>query len=237
VANSYTITTADAGALLRVIAKVSYPGLAAVTKEYKVGIPLAEGQYFVDILTTHVLAERIGWLFEEGITLGYQTQYGAEYRPNNSVTRAEMATFMYRLAGSPAFSAPVKSPFTDVSPSAGSYKAVAWLVDKKISSGYQGASGAEYRPNNSVTRAEMATFLYRLAGSPAFNAPQKSSFADVSVGAGYFKAMEWLVAQGVTSGYQGASGAEYRPNNSVTRGEMATFLWRMDSKELVTSAS
>ncbi|MDR1354953.1 MAG: S-layer homology domain-containing protein [Propionibacteriaceae bacterium] len=126
-------------------------------------ITLSVDLVFLDVPATHTLFTRIGWLFEQGITSGYQTSAGAEYRPNNSVTRAEMATFLYRIAGAPAFSPPAKSPFVDVATNAGSYKAVAWLADQKISVDYQGKSGAEYRPNNSVTRGEMATFLYRIA--------------------------------------------------------------------------
>ncbi|MDR1355317.1 MAG: S-layer homology domain-containing protein [Propionibacteriaceae bacterium] len=190
---------------------------------------------FVDVAATHVLFERVEWLAAQGITSGYLGANGAEYRPANTVLRSEMATFLYRLAGSPTFNALGSSAFVDVPTTAGYFNAMSWLVEHKITSGYTGANGVEYRPGNNVSRAEMATFLYRLAGSPAFSAPVDSMFVDVSPSAGYYKAVAWLVSTGVTTGYADTAGTQYRPSNSVTRGEMATFLWRMADKELVAN--
>jgi hypothetical protein len=181
---------------------------------------------FVDIPVTHPLFGRIEWLVAHKITSGYVGADGAaEYRPANSILRSEMATFLYRLAGSPAFTPPVSSPFVDVPTTAGYYKAMAWLVSEKITTGYAGKNANEYRPSNSVTRSEMATFLYRVAGSPAFTPPVSSPFVDVPTTAGYYKAMAWLVSEGITAGYIGTAGAEYRSANNVLRSEMATFLW------------
>jgi hypothetical protein len=181
---------------------------------------------FVDVSPTHTLFEQIEWLVSKKITSGYVSNGNREYRPANNVTRSEMATFLYRVAGSPAFTAPAISPFVDVATNAGYYKAVAWLESEKITSGYVSNGNREYRPGNNVTRSEMATFLYRVAGSPAFTAPAISPFVDVATNAGYYKAVAWLESKKITSGYVSNGNREYRPANNVTRGEMATFLWR-----------
>jgi hypothetical protein len=182
---------------------------------------------FVDVPVTHVLFERIEWLVERKVTTGYGGVNGIEYRPNYSVTRGEMAMFLYRLAGSPTFTPSLVSPFVDVPVTADYYTAVSWLVSEKITTGYQNVNGTQYRPNGSVTRGEIATFLYRFAGSPTFTPPLVSPFVDVPVTAGYYTAVSWLASESISTGYRSVNGAQYRPANSVTRGEMATFLWRI----------
>ncbi len=72
-----------------------------------------------------------------------------QYRPLESIARDAMAAFLYRHAGSPAFTAPAVSPFTDV-PAGGAsfYKEITWLASEGISTGWDvgGAGKREYRP-------------------------------------------------------------------------------------------
>ena len=84
----------------------------------------------------------------------------SSFSPADVVTRAQMATFLWRMEGS--LSAPV-SGFADVP--RGSYfaRAVDWLLERGITTG---TSSTTFSPNQAVTRAQMAAFLYRLAGSP-----------------------------------------------------------------------
>ncbi|MEZ5168048.1 MAG: S-layer homology domain-containing protein [Acidimicrobiales bacterium] len=68
----------------------------------------------------------------------------------------------------------------------------------------------------------MATFLYRFAGKPS--APLGSaSFTDVVKGKFYDKPIGWLVKEGLTTG---TSPGKFSPDRTLTRGEMATFLYR-----------
>jgi hypothetical protein len=70
-----------------------------------------------------------------------------------------MAAFMYRLVGSPAYTAPAVSQFTDVPKSHVFFKEIHWLASKSITTGYADGS---YRPGDPVTRQAMAAFLFRL---------------------------------------------------------------------------
>src|SRR5665811_2575311 len=92
-----------------------------------------------------------------------------------AVRREAMAAFLYRFAGSPAFTPPATSPFVDVATSASFYKEIAWLSAQGISTGTDMGDGTfQFRPAESVSREAMAAFLYRFKGSPAFTAPLTS---------------------------------------------------------------
>ncbi|WP_229023070.1 S-layer homology domain-containing protein [Actinomarinicola tropica] len=101
--------------------------------------------------------------------------------------------------------------------------AVRWLAGEGITTGVGGSD--RFAPEAPVTRGEMATFLWRHAGAPASGGPL---FADVAHGAFYATAVRWLAAEGITTGVGGSD--RFAPDAAVTRGEMATFLWRFDHR-------
>jgi hypothetical protein len=105
---------------------------------------------------------------------------------------------------------------------AGSYYAepVRWMVDHGITDGF-GSTG-EFRPHNGVTRAQMAAFIWRTMGQPG-GAPHHG-FPDVPSGSYYDAAVRWMKHVGITDGY-GNTG-RFEPHRVVSRGEMASFLWR-----------
>ena len=115
-------------------------------------------------------------------------------------------------------SSPGPHGFGDVP--AGSYYevAVGWLADQGITSG---TSAGVFSPVAKVTRGQMAAFLWRSAGSPAFAG--NHGFGDVPAGSYYEVAVGWLADQGITSG---TSAGVFSPAAKVTRGQMAAFLWR-----------
>ena len=176
---------------------------------------------FPDVQPSHTFYTAVTWLAEEGITSGYSD---GDYKPTRDVTRGQMAAFLYRFAGSPSYAAPKKSPFPDVSTSHTFYKEIAWLSATGITSGY---SDGDFKPSRSVTRGQMAAFLYRFAGSPSYRAPSKSEFPDVSTGHTFYRAISWLSDNGITYGY---SDGDYKSGRGVTRGAMAAFLYRFDAK-------
>ncbi|MDG1410457.1 MAG: S-layer homology domain-containing protein [Acidimicrobiales bacterium] len=169
---------------------------------------------FNDVPRGAYYAPAVGWLAASGITSG--TGPGA-FSPDDNVTRAQMAAFLWRYRGEPA-GAP-NAGFSDVP--AGLYytKAVDWLYAQRIT---MGVGGNRYGPNDNVTRAQMAAFLWRLEGSAEGSPP--SGFSDVPAGYYYTKAVDWLYAQRIT---MGVGGNRYGPSDNVTRGQMATFLWRL----------
>jgi len=169
---------------------------------------------FGDVPQTAYYAPAVGWLAQSGITTG--TGPGT-FSPEDIVTRAQMATFLWRYRGSPTGSP--NAGLSDVP--AGHYytEAVNWLFAQGITTG---VGGNRYAPDENVTRGQMEAFLWRLEGSPTGSPP--AGFSDVPSGQYHSKAVDWLLAQGITTG---VGGNRYAPDENVTRGQMATFLWRL----------
>ncbi|TQS93675.1 lysozyme [Arthrobacter sp. TS-15] len=190
------------------------------------------GPIFSDITGGQFTTE-VNWLGSRGISTGWTEANGARtYRPLAPVARDAMAAFLYRLEGSPEFTAPAKSPFADVATTNPFYKQITWLASKGISTGWVEANGTKtYRPLEPVARDAMAAFMYRLAGSPEFNAPAESPFADVDTTNPFYKQITWLASSGISSGWNETNGTKtYRPFEPVARDAMAAFMSRFDTK-------
>jgi hypothetical protein len=175
-------------------------------------------QPFSDVPLTHTFFSDIGWAAEEGIAGGFPD---GTYRPGAAVARQAMAAFLYRLAGEPAFDPPAEAKFSDVPVTSTFFAEIEWLVAEDIAGGF--ADGT-FRPGQAVSRQAMAAFLYRFAGSPAFDPPSEATFSDVAAGSTFFHEVEWLTGVGVAGGF--ADGT-FRPGVAVTRQAMAAFLHRL----------
>lgn len=117
---------------------------------------------FIDVSTSNQFYKEISWLASTGISTGWSTPAGPEFRPVEPINRDAMAAFLYRAAKSPGYNAPGNSPFLDVSTSHQFYKEISWLAASNISTGWGSPGRAEYRPDNQVARDAMAAFLYRM---------------------------------------------------------------------------
>lgn len=159
-------------------------------------------------------------LTKRGIVKGYNNQ--TYFRPNSSCTRAQMVTFLWRLAGEPEPKS-AKCDFTDVSETEYYYKPVLWAVGKGIT---KGVSPTKFKPNGICTRAQTVTFLWRMAGKPKITA-KKSPFKDVKPDDYFFKAVVWANKINIVAGY---SGNTFKPNNKCTRKQMVTFLYKYSLK-------
>ncbi|MEF2593536.1 MAG: leucine-rich repeat protein [Eggerthellaceae bacterium] len=176
-------------------------------------------------------ASHIQWLADEGVSKGWDNGDGTySYRPYAPVARADMAAFLYRLAGSPAFepTAADWARFTDVSSSTPHCKEVLWLASAGISEGWD-ADGdkREFRPYANIARADMAAFLNRLAdwlGAPEPTG-QAGSFHDVPASMAHSESVAWLSAAGITTGFGDGT---YRPYDTIKRCDMAAMLHRLD---------
>jgi predicted enzyme related to lactoylglutathione lyase len=146
-------------------------------------------------------------------------------RPGDPVTRAQMATFLWRYDERPE-PASLDTSFTDVPAGRFYSKAVAWLAEQGITTG---TTPTTFSPDDPVSRGQMATFLWRYSGSPE-PASLNTSFTDVPAGRFYSKAVAWLVEQGITTG---TTPATFSPDDPVSRGQMATFLWRLAGEPAV----
>lgn len=159
---------------------------------------------------------------DAGIIAGYPD---GSYRPNNVVTRAQFITMLYRAAGSPE----VKSTaleFADSGMIAKDYvTAVAWGVENKVISGYGDNS---FRPNQNISRAQMATFMYRYMKNVVgydFGEAEPCGFDDYAeIAAPYVDAVNAIVSAGVMNGMNAAT---FAPNGTANRGMAATVMLRV----------
>ena len=168
---------------------------------------------FIDVAEGSYYEEAIDWAVEKGITNGVSSNM---FAPNDPCTRAQIVTFLWRAAGSPAPKS--MSSFTDVPADAFYAKAVAWAVENGITSG---TGESKFSPNATCTRAQSVTFLYRASGSPAVSG--SAEFSDVATNAYYADAVAWAAKKGITTGI---GGGLFGSDNDCTRGQIVTFLWR-----------
>ena len=120
-----------------------------------------------------------------------------------------------------------KHPFLDVPAGAYYEDAVVWAVGKGITSG---TNATTFDPNGTCTRAQAVTFLWRVAGSPVPKT-KLMPFPDVPVGSYYWNAVLWAIEQGIT---EGTSYLTFSPNDSCTRAQIVTFLWRAKGNPAVS---
>jgi hypothetical protein len=139
---------------------------------------------FSDVTVARFYDLPIGWLLAEGLTTGTTP---TTYEPDRGVTRGEFATFLWRFAGEPA--APLGSAtFTDVTPGRFYDRPIGWLLQDAITTG---TTPTTFDPDRTLTRGELATFLWRFADEPA--APLGSAtFTDVTPGRFYDRPLGWL---------------------------------------------
>jgi len=154
---------------------------------------------FTDVADNSPFKDAIAWAVEQNITKGTSaTTFG----PGSLCTHNHILTFLWRANGSPA--AEGASDFE---------KAIAWAKSKGLAETIDGGAAC--------TRAQTMMYLWKLAGSPKTEA--SSTFTDVAADADYAQAVAWAVEQGVT---KGTSATTFGPDNTCTRGQIVTFLYR-----------
>ena len=182
-----------------------------------------EGTYenpFVDVAEDAVYYDAVLWAYyhePEQITGGFDATH---FGPQNACTRAQVVTFLWRAAGCPEPTGSVDI-FKDAADIASPYrKAVAWAVEKGITTGYDDST---FRPNDSVTRAQFVTFLWRYEGRPD-SSGSVAGFEDAAdIAAPYRDAVAWAVEKGVTTGYGDDT---FRPNAICPRWAVVLFMYR-----------
>ena len=169
---------------------------------------------FRDVKASDYFYDAVQWAVEKGITEGTSAN---TFSPNASCTRAQMVTFLWRAAGSPAPKS-ASNPFRDVRSTDYYYNAVLWAVENGITSG----TGADtFSPTATVTRGQTVTFLYRAAGSPAVGG--NAGFSDVNANDYYNSAVAWAAQNGITGG---TGNGKFSPKADCTRGQIVTLLYR-----------
>lgn len=157
----------------------------------------------------------IDWAVSNEITNGTSA---STFSPEEGCTRAQVVTFLWRAAGKPE---PVSSanPFADVNEGAYYYNAVLWAVEKGITNG---TSDTTFSPDETCTRAQIVTFLWRYEGEPAPTSID-NPFTDVKTSAYFGNAVLWAVENGITNG---TSNTTFSPDDTCTRAQVVTFLYR-----------
>ena len=172
--------------------------------------------FFVDVPNDTFYFDAVRWAAENGITAGADALHFAPDRP---CTRAEIAAFLWRAAGSPE---PERAAdFADVDPDAYYAKAVAWAAKNGVVLG----TGKGFEPDRVCTRAEAVAMIYReiqrrgggFTGAWMFRLP----FTDTIDWA--YEPTAWCYMHGIT---EGVSETEFGSNDPCTRAHIVTFLWR-----------
>ena len=170
--------------------------------------------FFQDVPRGEYYTEPVGWALRKGITNGTSS---VDFSPMADCTRGQVVTFLWRAAGGPKPTS-TRNPFSDVKPSDYYYNAVLWAVEKGITNG---TSPTTFSPNSPCTRGQVVTFLWRYAGMPKTSG--SNPFSDVKTGEYYYDAVLWASGKNVTNG---TSPTTFSPNNTCTRGQIVTFLYR-----------
>ncbi len=168
---------------------------------------------FTDIKKGDFFYDAVQWAVEKGVTSGTTV---TTFSPGNPCDRGQIVTFLWRANGSPNPTSTL-NPFVDVKSGDYYYKAVLWAVENNITSG---TDATHFSPKTPCNRGQAVTFLWRANGRPAGTG---KSFADVKSGQFYTDAVKWAVGKNITSG---TSSTTFSPNQSCTRGQIVTFLYR-----------
>lgn len=184
---------------------------------------------FVNVPYAHRMYASTAWMKQAKLTSGTDAGNGTrQYRLTGTVTRAELATYLYRLRAPKGYVAPKVSPFSDVKPGSSSYKEITWMrIAGIFKTGPSGSAKPAFRPAAPITRDALATYLFRLV-QPKYAAPKKTPFSDVSTKRAHYREMAW--AQGksfLKASAQPEGKPKFSPTEKVSRSYIAVVLHRV----------
>ena len=174
---------------------------------------------FTDVSELNYFYEPVKWAVIKDITSGTSA---TTFSPDEVCTRAQVATFLWKAAGSPEPEA-TENPFSDVNEGSYYYKAVLWAVEADITSG---TGSGKFSPDAPCTRAQVVTFLWKASEKPE-PAEGAASFRDVSDDAYYAKPVAWAYTNGISSG---TGDGKFSPDAACTRAQIVTFLYKAFGK-------
>lgn len=167
---------------------------------------------FTDVRSTDWFSDAVSYVQERGLMSGTSA---TNFSPNEPTTRAMLVTILYRAAGQPETTG--QSSFADVLARDYFANAVAWASENNIVTGY---SRTRFGSNDPVSREQIATLLWRYAGSPSAGSAQ--NFSDRNQISDYAAdAVNWARANGIVNG---RPGNRFDPKANATRAEVATIL-------------
>jgi S-layer homology domain len=230
-----TVTDTDGNPLENVYVLVYGSGLGEDNWDSLVAVEVTDvlGNYTVENLPTagfKVAFSNGGPPFTDDGALGASDPYASQwYSGQYSYLDATAIGLFSPGTTAPGVDVQLESPtFADVSdPNSIFYNYIEWMSSAGISTGTSQPSGKPlYKPVTSVSRQAMAAFLYRLSGA-TFVAPVESTFADVDNSNPFYLEIEWMAAEGISTGTPQPSGKPlFNPGGAVSRQSMALFLAR-----------
>lgn len=175
--------------------------------------------FFVDVPAGAYYYDAVLWAAEGGIVTGTDAVH---FSPDASCTRAQLVTFLWRAAGSPAVNYAMN--FNDVDGGAYYAEAVRWAASEKV---VEGTTAETFAPDAAVTRAQVVTMLYRFAKAQGMDTTQGGmairEFDDFDAVPAYaLEAMDWAVNAGVLKG----DNNRLLPQDNCTRAQIVTMLYR-----------
>ena len=174
---------------------------------------------FTDAKTSAWYHDGVHWALENGVMNGVGD---GKFAPNDTTTRAQVVTMLWRLEGSPAYVG--MSEFSDVDNEEWYGPAIRWASAEGIVNGYDG----KFAPNDAVTREQLVTILYRYAQYKKMDVSVGEDTNILSYDDAFdvhqwaMSAMQWAVGAGVVNGI----GTNLEPAGDASRAQVATMLWR-----------
>jgi hypothetical protein len=174
---------------------------------------------FIDVFATDWYADAVRYVNDNGIMTGTSP---STFNPNGKLSRAMLATVLYRLDGEPRTT--YSAAYTDVPSGQWYSESVTWASENGIVTGY---GGGIFAPNDDLTREQFSTMLHRYARMKGYDvsaASNLSGFSDAGTISDWaLDAMRWAVAKGLING---ATDTTLDPSGAATRAQCATILMR-----------
>ena len=172
---------------------------------------------FTDVGMGSWFYDNVKYCYDNGLMIGADV---SSFAPEGAVSRGQVVTVLYRLAGTPSVAVQT-CPFTDVDES-WCKDAVVWGYNEGVVMGYDDNT---FRPDECVTREQLAAFVYRYANDGAAASGKTSTFTDGSLVSDYaVPAMNWCINKGVVIGM--GDGTLY-PQGGSTRAQFAAMISRL----------
>lgn len=169
---------------------------------------------FSDVPMNTWYTNAVIWAAGTGIASGVDAEH---FAPDQICTRAQALTFLWRALGKPEVEQ--YGVFEDVPGGAYYVEAVNWAYWMSVANG---VGGDRFGPEESCTRAQVITFLWRAAGKPTPGVID-GDIKDIPEHAWYRSAVHWALEKGITAG---TDNHHFSPNDPCTRAQIVTMLWR-----------
>lgn len=171
---------------------------------------------FGDISQDDVAAPAVGWLLDNKMT---QECEQGKFCPDAPMSRSSVAIMLWWAAGSPTPKASGAEIFNDVTADSPANMAIGWLSEEKLTNG---CAENQFCPDKTVSRGQLATFLYRHTGAQVTGS---SVFADVADDSYYALPILWLAQNNIT---QGCEEGKFCPDEDATVAQAAIFMHRIE---------